>query len=84
MFDATITSCQHMMTQSQDDLSDNHSNDINVTSERDISRYVWHESPNDVPLASLWGTYSSGTKQQGHDGGGLTLKARGCTPAVQR
>ncbi|XP_031572017.1 conserved oligomeric Golgi complex subunit 1-like [Actinia tenebrosa] len=84
LLDATVVSCQNMIIQSQDDLSVDIAQDTNALWERDISRYVWHESVNDVPLASLWGNQSGDTKKQSLDGDGLALKARGCTPAVQR
>lgn len=74
-----------MIIQSQDDLSVDLTQDTGALWERDISRYVWHESVNDIPLASLWGNQSgNNTKTQSSDGDGLALKARGCTPAVQR
>lgn len=76
LFDATVSSCKNMITKSQDDISDRNTADLAVLWERDIAMYVWHESQNDVPR-----TESTLPHEQDS---GLTLKARACTPAVQR
>ncbi|XP_068741346.1 conserved oligomeric Golgi complex subunit 1-like isoform X2 [Montipora capricornis] len=77
LFDATVSSCKNMITKSQDDISDRHAVDHAVLWERDIVMYVWHESPNDVPRP----VDSNLPHEQDS---GLSLKARACTPAVQR
>ena len=76
LFDATVSSCKNIITKSQDEISDRNATDPSVLWERDIAMYVWHESPNDVPK-----TDSAVPNDQES---GLALKARACTPAVQR
>ena len=76
LFDATVSSCKNMITKSQDDISVHNTTDLSVLWEKDIAMYVWHESPNDVPK-----TESTVPHEQDS---GLALKARACTPAVQR
>lgn len=66
-----------MITKSQDEISEIYSVDLDVLWERDIAMYVWHESPNDVPRSA------DSTLPYELDSG-LALKARACTPAVQR
>ncbi|XP_020608067.1 conserved oligomeric Golgi complex subunit 1-like isoform X2 [Orbicella faveolata] len=84
LFDATISSCKNMITKSQDDISDSDTSatDAAVLWERDIAQYVWQESPNDVPKP-MWGSQKKGATHCEQESG-LTLKARVCTPAVQR
>ena len=77
LFDATVSSCRNMITKSQDDITDRKATDPAVLWERDIALYVWHESPNDVA-----GRTDGSVPHQQHSG--LVLKARACTPAVQR
>ncbi|XP_073244201.1 conserved oligomeric Golgi complex subunit 1-like isoform X2 [Porites lutea] len=76
LFDATVTSCKNLITKAQSDISDCNVTVPSVLWERDIAVYVWHESPNDVPR-----TDSAVLNEQDS---GLTLKARACTPVVQR
>lgn len=84
LFDATISYCKNMITKSQDDISDSHTSatDAAVLWERDIAQYVWQESPNDVPK-TMWGSQNKSVIRHEQECG-LTLKARVCTPAVQR
>ena len=82
LFDATVSSCKNMITKSQDDIADLRITDPGVLWERDIAAYLWHESANDVPT-SMWETHSNGGAYRVKDSG-LALKARACTPAVQR
>ena len=73
-----------MITKSQDDISDSNTSatDAAVLWERDIAQYVWQESPNDVPK-TMWGSQKKAATHCEQESG-LTLKARVCTPAVQR
>lgn len=73
-----------MITKSQDDISDYNTSatDVAVLWERDIAQYVWQESPNDVPK-TMWGLRKN-SELHCEQESGLTLKARVCTPAVQR
>ena len=84
LLDATISSCKHIITKTEEDFSDPHITDNSVLWETDIAEYMWHESPSDIPAASLLGTRGLSTSAQGPEAGGLALKARACTPAVQR
>ncbi|XP_015773605.1 PREDICTED: conserved oligomeric Golgi complex subunit 1-like isoform X1 [Acropora digitifera] len=77
LLDATVSSCKNVITKSQDEISEIYSVDLDVLWERDIAMYVWHESPNDVPRSA------DSTLPYELDSG-LALKARACTPAVQR
>ena len=76
LFDATVTSCKNLIIKAQSDISDCNVTVPTVLWERDIAVYLWHESPNDVPR-----TDSAVLNEQDS---GLTLKARACTPVVQR
>lgn len=73
-----------MITKSQDDISDliTTATDIGVFWERDIAMYVWQETANDVPR-TMWGSQKNSAVKHEQESG-LTLKARVCTPAVQR
>lgn len=73
-----------MITKSQDDISNPNTTttDNGALWERDIAMYVWQESANDVPR-TMWGSQKNSAVHHEQESG-LTLKARVCTPAVQR
>ncbi len=49
--------------------------------ERNLSNYVWVESPQDIPAHAAWLAVGSKTLA---DCGTLMMKAKAYTPAVQR
>lgn len=49
--------------------------------ERNLAVFVWTENSTDVTMSDIWQTASTKTLV---DGGGLILKARAFTPAVQK
>ncbi|XP_055956270.1 conserved oligomeric Golgi complex subunit 1 [Patella vulgata] len=55
-------------------------NDSGMVHEMDLAGYIWSESAGDISPNAVWTT--SGTKSMA-DSGGLILKARAFTPAVQ-
>ncbi|RUS88516.1 hypothetical protein EGW08_003692 [Elysia chlorotica] len=55
-------------------------NDSTMQCERNLASFVWTESPADIVMADIWQAASSKTLM---DCGGLMLKARAFTPAVQ-
>nr|XP_058952613.1 conserved oligomeric Golgi complex subunit 1-like [Pocillopora verrucosa] len=84
LFDATMSSCKNMITNTLDEISDHNTNtDLNVLWERDIAMYVWQECSNDVPR-TVWRGSQTNNAANNEQESGLALKARVCTPAVQR
>jgi len=55
-------------------------NDSSMQCERDLSVFLWTENPHDIIMTDIW--QSASTKSLA-DSGGLVLKARAFTPAVQ-
>ncbi|XP_012934565.1 conserved oligomeric Golgi complex subunit 1 isoform X1 [Aplysia californica] len=55
-------------------------NDSSLQCERDLSVFLWTENPSDIIMADIWQAASTKTLS---DCGGLVLKARAFTPAVQ-
>ena len=49
--------------------------------ERNLASFVWTESPADIIMSDIWQAASTKTLM---DCGGLMLKARAFTPAVQK
>ncbi|XP_022785211.1 conserved oligomeric Golgi complex subunit 1-like isoform X1 [Stylophora pistillata] len=85
LFDATMSSCKNMITNTLDEISYHNATntDLNVLWERDIAMYVWQECPSDVPR-TFWRGTQINTAANNEQESGLALKARVCTPAVQR
>ena len=84
LFDVTMSSCKNMITTTLDEISDHNTNtDLNVLWERDIAMYVWQECSNDVPR-TVWRGSQTNNAANNEQESGLALKARVCTPAVQR
>lgn len=84
LFDATVSSCKNMLIKSQNDISDHNTpaTDLGVLWERDIAMYVWQESANDIPR-TMQGSQENSVAHHEQESG-LSLKARVCTPAIQR
>ena len=74
-----------MITNTLDEISYHNATntDLNVLWERDIAMYVWQECPSDVPR-TFWRGTQINTAANNEQESGLALKARVCTPAVQR
>ncbi|CAH1796613.1 unnamed protein product [Owenia fusiformis] len=77
--DQTLNTHMQNITKVLTDLSS--PNEKSLMHDRDLSSYIWHESPKDIAATNAWLPASSKTLA---DGGGLMMKARAFTPTIQR
>ncbi|XP_077988897.1 conserved oligomeric Golgi complex subunit 1-like [Glandiceps talaboti] len=74
LLDNTTDCSQRLISQALQDID-------SLSSECNVAAYIWAETPNDAPNASIWST--SLANRTPTEGGGLYMKSRAFTPRTQ-